>query len=149
MNYFKRNNFALNIFASLSFWILIVPHNEDFLTTPWYMIASIFEAITLPLFNSFSHFLMVIYNLILILSGPLLLFSGFKNRHRTLISICAASVLLSILFTPIYLPAWLNLTALSFNAVFILICGLSVVVNVLVYRDEQEEWRELKTRLVN
>lgn len=148
MNYFKRNNFALNIFASLSFWIIITPISKGFLAAPFYFAISMYEAITLPLFHSLSHFLMVIYNLILILSGPLLLFSGFKNRHRTLISICAASVLLSILFTPIYLPSWLNLTALSFNAVFILICGLSVVVNILIYREEQEEWRELKTRLV-
>lgn len=148
MNYFKRNHFALNIFASLSFWIIITPTGEDFLSIPWYIIVSIYDASRLSLFDSFSHFLTVIYNLILTISGVLLLFSGFKNRHRTLISICAASVLLSILFTPLYLPAWLNLTALSFNAVFILICGLSVVVNVLVYRDEQEEWRELKTRLV-
>ena len=148
MNYFKRNHFALNIFASLSFWIIITPTGEDFLSIPWYIIVSIYDATRLSLFDSFSHFLTVIYNLILTISGVLLLFSGFKNRHRTLIFICAASVLLSILFTPLYLPAWLNLTALSFNAVFILICGLAVVVNFLVYRDEQEEWRELKTRLV-
>lgn len=149
MNYFKRNNFALNIFASLSFWILIVPHKEDFLTTPWYIIASIYEATTLPLFDSFVHFLMVIYNSILILSGALLLFSGFKNRFRTLISTCAAVVLLSLLFTPSYLPAWLNLTTLLVNAAFILTCTLSIIVNIAVYKEEQEEWRELKTRLVN
>jgi hypothetical protein len=149
MTYFKRNNFALNIFASLSFWVIITPSGQDFLSIPWYIIVSIYDATRLSLFDSFLHFLTVIYNLILTISGILLLFSGFRNRSRTLISICAAVVLLSILFTPLYLPAWLNLTALSLNAIFILTCGLSLVVNILVYRDEQEQWRELKTRLVN
>lgn len=149
MNYLKRNNFAINMLASLSFWIIITPTKEDFLTAPWYIVGSIYEATTLPLFGSLNHFLMVVYNLILIISGALLLFSGFKNRHRTLISICAASVLLSILFTPFYLPFWLNPTALLVNATFILTCSLSLLVNILVYREEQEEWRELKTRLVS
>jgi hypothetical protein len=146
MTYFKRNNFALNIFASLSFWVIITPTGEDFLSIPWYIIVSIYDATRLSLFDSFLHFLTVIYNLILTIAGILLLFSGFRNRSRTF---CAAVVLLSILFTPLYLPAWLNLTALSLNAIFILTCGLSLVVNILVFRDEQEQWRELKTRLVN
>jgi hypothetical protein len=148
MNFLKRNIFFINILASLSFWIVITPNKEEFSVMPWYFIGIIYESTSKPLFTSFLHFLTVMYTSLLIPSGLALLFSGFKNKYRTLISIWSAVVLFSLLFTPIYLPAWLNLTALSSNATFIVLCTLSLTINILVNKDEQEEWRELKTRLV-
>jgi hypothetical protein len=149
MDYLKRNNFFLNIFASLSFWIILTPSNDDFTPAAWFFIAGFYESFTQPIFKSLIHFLQIPYVFIVFISGLLLLFSGFKNRHRTMISIWVSIVLLSLLFTPYYSPSWTNFTALKFNAAFIIFNVLALVANLSVLKDERMDRAEMKLRFIS
>lgn len=139
MGYLKRNNFFMNIFAALSFIIVIAPNGDDVLTMPWCFIAAIYLATTVPIFESAAHFIETVYSMAILFSFILLLFSGFKNRFRTIISITAGVTLLSILFSPYFILSWTDSTSLAFNSFFIVFISCSLIANIAVYKDERSE----------